>query len=48
MLQIKGARYNHTHYIQQMKEGKKGLAQCKGDFCLEFILQYITKVVPFN
>jgi hypothetical protein len=27
---------------------KKGLAQCKGDFCLEYILQYISKDVPFN
>jgi hypothetical protein len=29
-------------------EMKKGLAQCKGDFYLEYILQYISKDVPFN
>lgn len=29
-------------------EMKKGLAQCKGDFYLEYILQYISKDVPFR
>jgi hypothetical protein len=34
--------------ILRKRRKEKGLAQCKGDFCLAYILQYISKDVPFN
>jgi hypothetical protein len=45
---IKEATYNFLVKFSGKDEMKKGLAQCKGDFCLEYILQYISKDVPFN